>query len=341
MSTDRSAELPPFLTALDIGTSGWRSRALGVAVRLGIPELIEGGPRDVQDLAAAAGAVPEPLYRVLRALARDGVFVEGPLGTFAPTPASRALLPDAPGSVRNMVLWMSAPWMVGLWDELERAVRTGESALRARTGADDIYQYLAGHPEDAAVFHAAMEELARLTSDVVAAAFDFSRFGTIVDVAGGTGEQIAAILRRHPGCRGILFDAAAVAERARQNLARHGVAGRCEVQPGDLREAVPRGADAYLLKNIVHDLSDDRAAALLARCREAMRPGGAVLVVQSVVPELEGPYLLFLDLQLLLSGAGGKERTRAEFAQLFAAAGLRLAEVVPTPAGDSVLVGVA
>lgn len=339
MSGGAPAGVPPFLTAITLATGGWSARAIGAAVRLGIPELLERGPRDVEALAAAAGAVPDHLYRLLRALAREGVFEEGPLRTFGPTAVTRALLPGAPGSVRDTVLWVSSPWVSRLWEKLEDAVRGEASALTGLFGARDVYQYLAEHPEDAAVFHGAMEELARLGGDLVAAAFDFARFGAIVDVGGGTGEQLAAILRRCPASRGVLFDAPEVAERARANLARLGVADRCEVASGDLRESVPRGGDAYVLKNILHDLNDERAAALLARCREAARPGGAVLVLQSVVPELAGPYLQFVDLQILLCGAGGKERTQAEYNRLFSAAGLRLTEAVATPVGETVLVG--
>jgi predicted O-methyltransferase YrrM len=338
MSTDTDVAAPAFLALLEISSAAWRPRAIAACLRLGIPDLLEAGPRPVAELAATAGAREDNLHRLLRALARDGLFEEKPPRTFGLTRLSRPLLSAAPDSVRNILLWLSSPWLSRLWDKLEDAVRTDESAFRALHGTG-LYEYLTAHPEDGAVFHGAMTEYARLNSDVLASFLDFSRFGTVVDLGGGTGEQIAAILARYPGLRGINFDAVEVEAQARETLARRGVAGRCEVRSGDLRGELPRGEGAYLLKNILHDLSDADSTALLARCRAAMRPGGAVIVVQNVVPETEGPYLQFLDLQLLLTGAGGKERTRAEFERLFSAAGLRLTQVVDTPAFMSLLVG--
>lgn len=336
--SEETPVIPPYVALLEIATTGWRARAVRALLRIGVPALLEHGPRPVGELARAAGAHEHHLYRLMRALSRDGLLVEAPPRTFALTDTSRLLLPHVPGSVRNFILWVTSPWMTKLWDKLEDAVLSDRSAFRTVFDAD-IYQYLKDHPEEGAIFHGAMTEMARLDSDLLASMGDFSRFETVVDLGGGTGEQIAAILAMNPAVRGINFDAPEVEAEARATFSRRGVADRCEVRSGDLRETLPEGASCYLLKNIVHDLGDDDAVRLLGRCRAAMKPGGAVIVVQNVVPEGEGPYLQFLDLQLLLSGAGGKERTRAEFEALFSSAGLHLTQVIDTPAMLSLLVG--
>jgi O-methyltransferase domain len=338
MSNEIPQGPPPFLALMEIATGMWRPRAVATVVELGIPDLLEHGPRSISELAAEAGAREDKLYRLLRALARDGLFEERPPRTFALTAASRPLLSNAPDSLRNMILWLGSPWMSRLWDRLYDAVCSDRSVFRDLYGTD-IYPYLQAHPAEAAIFHGAMVELTRLDGDLVAAACDLSRFETIIDVGGGAAQQMAAILARYPSLRGVVFDVAELAPMAAETITRHALADRCTFQAGDMRDSVPQGGDAYVLKNMLHDLCDDDAVKLLTRCRAALRSGGAVIVVQSIVPESEGPYLQFLDLQLLLSGAGGKERTRAEFAQLFAAAGLRLAQVIDTPAMLSLLIG--
>jgi precorrin-6B methylase 2 len=317
-------------------SSRWRPAAIDVVARLDIAEKLRNGPRDVADLARACRVSEDGLYRVLRALARDGVFDEEPPRRFALTPLSRPLLRDEPGSIRSMVLMMGADWSNSLWANLGRAVETGEEIFTPMHGRD-LWGYFEDHPQDRSHFDGGMAELTRQMAPAIAAAYNFSRFSVLVDLGGGSGELLGAILKSHPTLRAIDFDFPGGLENAMQTLARHGVLDRCEIVAGNFFESVPADKDAYMMKNIVHGLSDDKAAHLLRLVRQAMRAGGKLLLVEHVVPE-RGPYMSFLDLTMLLNSAGGRERTRAELEELLASAGFGLDEVVATPSPMSLIV---
>jgi hypothetical protein len=205
-------------------------------------------------------------------------------------------------------------------------VRTGENAFRHVHG-EDVWAYRAAHPEEGAVFDRAMTANSRRQGDAVLAAYDFGRFGTVVDVGGGQGAFLGAILARHPAAGGVVFDQPHVVAGAGAVLRAAGVADRCRVMGGDFFEAVPDGGDAYVLKNILHDWEDEAATAILRTCRRAMRPGRTLLLVDRVVgPPNEGGAAKFVDLLMRVS-AGGRERTREEWGDLLAAAGFQLLSV--------------
>ena len=315
------------------------SQAIHVVATLGIADLLRDGPRTSDDLAAAAGVHPRALYRVLRALAAVGVFREGEGRSFSLTPMGEGLRSDATDPVGPWAAFIGRPYYWQAWAHLLHSVRTGENAFRHVHGAD-VWEYRARHPEEGAIFDHAMTGLSRGVAGAVVSAYDFSRFGRVVDVGGGQGALLVAILAAHPGMRGVLFDQPHVVTRAGEVLRAAGVGDRCEVVGGSFFEVVPGGGDAYLLKAILHDWDDAASTAILEACRRAMRTEAKLLVLERVIaPPNESPDAKFGDLNMLVS-PGGQERTGDEFAALFAATGFRLAAVVPTGTRFSVIEGV-
>lgn len=314
------------------------SQALHVAATLGIADLLKDGPRTSDELAVATGAQPRPLYRLLRALAALGIFHEAEGQRFTLTPMGAELRPDAANPAGPWAGFIGTPAHWQAWGDLLHSVRTGESGFRHVHGTDP-WTYRQQRPAESAVFDRAMTGLSRRAADAVIAAYDFGRFRRIVDVGGGQGALLAAVLAAHPSARGVLFDQPHVVSGATDVLRAAGVDGRCEAVGGSFFEAVPEGGDAYMLKSILHDWDDDAAAAILRTCRRAMAPGGALIVIERVIaPPNEAAEAKLSDLNMLVM-LGAQERTREEFALLFAAAGFRLADVTATRDVVSVIEG--
>jgi SAM-dependent methyltransferase len=236
-----------------------------------------------------------------------------------------------PGSLRNAVIMVGDPEHYRAWGELEFSIRTGQPAFDHAFGVG-VFDYFATHPEAAAVFDAAMTDFT--DSQGVAAAYDFSAAGTVVDVAGGHGSLLAAVLRANPTVKGILFDLPHVIDRARTRGFLGGdLESRARSESGSFFETVPGGGDLYLMKHIIHDWDDDHCLRILANCRRAMNPGGRVVVVDAVIPPGNDPHpAKFGDLNMLVMTHGGKERTEEEFRTLFQQAGFQLTNIVPTRA---------
>jgi hypothetical protein len=317
---------------------GYRiSQAIYVAARLGLADLLREGPLSCAALAERTGVPARSLYRLLRALASVGVFAETELETFALTPLAEPLRSDVPGSLRHNGVVLGAI-TYRMWNELLPALQTGEPQF-ARVFGAEFWEYLAAHPEVGEPFQQMMASLNAVTSPAVPAAYDFGGLATVVDVAGGNGSQLAAILRANPRLRGVLFDLPYAIEGARQQLTAAGVIDRCALVGGDFWEGVPAGGDAYVLRWILHDYDDERDLRILRHCRAAMPSDGRLLAIERVIPvgeNLTAREPKFLDLQMLLS-FGGQERTEPEFRHLFAAAGFRLARVIPTGTPSSIL----
>ena len=326
---------PPPATLLQMMTGYWVSQALHVAAKLGIADLLADGPVDCEDLAAATDTHAPSLQRVLRALASVGVFTEVSPGSFALTPLAELLRTETPGSMRALAI-MYAEEQYRAWGELLHSVRTGEMAFDHQFGMG-YFEYLALHPEADRVFNEAMTGWTHQLVGAVVETYNFSPFKTIVDVGGGYGALLAAILRSNPGTRGVLFEQPHVVTSAEEQLVAAGVADRCTFVGGDFFAAVPTGGDAYVLSQILHDWDDERCVAILGQCRRAMPDHGKLLVVELVLPEGDEPFLgKWLDLHMLVL-LGSRERTAAEYDTLFRAAGFKLARVVPTPPGPSVV----
>ena len=310
-------------------TNGYQvTQAIHVAATLGIADLLRDGPRDSAALAQETGTHAPSLHRVLRALASIGVLHEGDDGRFALTAVGECLRSDAPEPVGAWAAFVGRPYHWQAWGALLHGVRTGESPFHAVHGTD-TWDYRAAHPDEDGIFNAAMTDIMRRANAHLLAAYDFGRFGTVVDVGGGRGAFLGAVLETNPEMRGILFDQPHVVEGAV-------VGERCEVVGGSFFDAVPEGADAYMLKAVLHDWEDREALAILTRCRAAIPAHGALLVVErDLGAPNEDADAKLSDLNMLV-GVGGRERTRDEFAELLARGGFALRSATPSAIGLTV-----
>ena len=307
-----------------------------MAAQLGVADLLASGPRSIADLSAATGVDAQSLYRVLRALASRGLFREEGDKRFSLTPLADPLRQDAPHSIRGQALWSGSDAYRRTWGDLAYSVRTGEPAFDHVYGKP-FFDYLAEQPALAKIFNDVMTSDSSDEGAAIAAAHDFSRYRRIVDVGGGHGALLAAILDRYPGPLGVLFDLPDVVETARGAIDRHIAAGRVEKVAGDFSEAVPDAGDAYVLKWIVHDWDDEAAIRILANCRTAMAPAGKVLLVEVVVPQGTAGYdATSLDTAMLVF-TGSRERTEGEYLGLLHRAGLTLVKTTPTASPFSIL----
>ncbi|MEE1930894.1 methyltransferase [Streptomyces sp. TRM 70351] len=309
------------------------SQVLGVAARLGLPELLRDGPHTAEKLAGRTGTQPAALHRLLRALDSAGVAerVPGEGGGYVLTEFGAALCPGGPAPAAALADLFTSDAVWRPWGRLLHSVRTGETAFEAEFGMP-AFAYFAEHPQVYGLFNAAMAENARGAAPLVAEGYDFSRFRTVVDVGGGNGALLAALLAAHPAARGVLLDTADGVAGAPGVLGAAGVADRCRVVAGDFFAEVPSGGDAYVLKSVIHDWDDERSRTILAACRRAMEPGATLLLVEPVLPPEDGPpaplSTVLSDLNMLVM-AGGRERTEADFAALLDASGFTLESVGP------------
>jgi hypothetical protein len=294
------------------------TQLLYVAAELGVADVLRDGPASASDIATAVGALPGPLHRVLRGLAAEQVLDELPDGRFALTAAGELLAADAPGSLRGAVLARGRLYYSALTGLLD-AVRTGGTPFELVHGRP-FFAELAARPSDLALFQASMAGRSAREAAAVVDAYDFGRFGRLVDVGGGPGILLRAILQAHPDLDALLFDLPEVARAA--PLPSLG---------GDFFAGVPEGADAYLLSRVLHDWDDEDARRILRNCRRAMRRDATLVLVEAVLPECaaDDPEAVRMDLHMLTL-LHGRERTEAEFAALLADGGFRLARTVPT-----------
>lgn len=332
-----TAPPPPEAVVTQMIFGKWVAMALSVAAKLRLADALAAGPKSLDDLAAATSTHAPSLFRVLRALASVGVFAEDADGRFRQTQLSEVLRSDVPRSMRAVADYCGADWSWRPWGQLLETVRTGRTAFDEVYG-EQVFDYLTKHPEESAVFNEGMTGFSMQESPAVAEAYDFSPFGTIVDVGGGHGHLLCTLLKKYPGPVGVVFDAPHVVAGATPRIAEAGLAGRCRAEGGDFFASVPAG-DAYLMKHIIHDWPDDRATTILRNCRAAAKAGAKLLLVEMVIPPGNGPAPgKLLDLEMLVI-ASGKERTEAEYATLLAGAGWRLTRVVPTQSPASVVEG--
>jgi hypothetical protein len=318
-------------------TGYWISQTIYAAAKFGIADHLKDGPKTVGELAGATSTDPDALYRLLRALASVGIFSEGESRRFSLTPLAEPLRSDVAGSKRALAL-MSGDEQFRAWAEIDYSIRTGKVAFDKVFGKP-VFDYLGDHPDKARNFDAAMVGVHGRESDAVLNAYDFSAFGVVADVGGGNGSLMTEILKKHTGMKGILFDLPHVIERAKERIRAAGLLGRCRLAPGSFFEAVPEGADAYVMRHIIHDWDEEKCLTILRNCHRAMSPASKLLVIESVIPPGNEPFHgKFLDLQMLLI-PGGKERTEGEYRSLFGRAGFELTRIVPTATEVSVVEG--
>jgi hypothetical protein len=321
---------------LQMITGFWVSRAIYVAAKLGLADLVKDRPKTADELARLTGTHAPSLYRALRALAGVGVFADDGQGRFAQTPLSETLRSDTPGSLRAMAMVELGQEHFPAWGNLMHSVKTGEIAFD-NLFKQNAWEYYARNPEEASNFNKAMKGLTEMVNQAVLSAYEFSGVNKVVDVAGGTGGLISAILTNHPQMRGVLFDLPSVIAEARPQLDAAGVRDRCETASGDFFESVPAGGDAYVMKWIIHDWDDAKSTVILENIRKAMNENGKLLLIETVVPEGNQPDLSkFLDLNMMVM-TGGRERTEAEFDSLLAASGFKLRRVIRTASPICVL----
>lgn len=327
---------PPELIVTQMIFGKWVSMALSVAAKLRLADRLASGSKSVAELAAESETHPPSLFRMLRALASVGVFAEVD-GRFHQTPLSNVLRSDVPGSMRAVADYCGADWSWRPWGQLFESIRTGKTAFDEVFG-EQAFEYLSKHPDESAVFNEGMTGFSMQASPAVAEAYNFSAFGTIIDVGGGHGHLLCTILTKYSGPKGIVFDSPHVVEGAVAKIYEAGLDSRCRTDGGDFFRAVPAG-DAYIMKHIIHDWPDDKAKMILQNCRKAAKPGAKLLLVEIVIPPGNEPSPgKLLDLEMLVI-ASGKERTEPEYKDLLAGAGWNLTKIVPTKSPVCVIEG--
>lgn len=331
---------PPGAQVMQLATGHFVARAVFVAAELGLAERLASGPRDAAALAAETATDAGALHRLLRALAATGLLEHREDGRFALTALGETLRGDVPGSVRAGVMMFHQPMFWRSWEALRYSVETGRPALDHVFGAP-VFEYLAAHPEAARHYDGGMTGLNAALLPAIVAAYDFAPLRSVVDVAGGHGSLLAAVLERAPHAEGTVLDLPHVAAVAREAFAARGLGTRARAVDGSMFEAVPAGADAYLLKWILHDWDDAACVAILARIRAAAPAHARLLVIERVLPErIEASPALrtmtMADLTMMIH-LTGRERTEREFRGLLERAGWGLARVLPTACPLSIL----
>lgn len=307
--------------------------------RVGVPDLVEPGPLHAEEIAARTGTDPDAMARALRAAVFAGYFVRRADGRYANNRMSRALR-DVDGSARSFMLYFGSKSNLHAWADFGETLRTGKNAFERVHGVS-VWEWFDRHPEERETFARAMMGLTLMEAAGVASTYPFSELGKLCDVGGGRGTLLSEILLHHPGLAGVLVDAPGVLESARHLLAARGVADRVELVAGSFFDAVPPGADGYLLKNVLHDWDDARARAILGKCRAAMTAGQRVIIVEQLVEPDCDELPAMIDVHMMTVCNEGRERGRADFERLLKASGFRMGRVFVTTTTMGIVEGVA
>jgi hypothetical protein len=329
MSTELRMRDDPQEFAVRVRTGLWLSRAVWLAAHLRLPDLVGAGPASAAQLAKASGTHRDPLERLLRALAAEGVFRRDG-DAYWPTPVSDLLRTDHPRSQRALMATLLGGEAFEAWGAIEASLRTGQTAFEARYGASWL-DYYAAHPDAGRAFAEAMTDTTRAFEDAILAADPFPEFAFAVDVGGSHGSLLRRLLERDTAARGVVFDLPEVIAAAPR------LTDRLTGVGGDFFETVPEGGDLYLLKFILHDWEDEQAETILRRVREAVGANGRLAVIETLLPDEPAAHPGWLmDLNMLVM-TGGRERTAAEFAAILTRAGWRVDDVIETPSPLSVM----
>jgi len=328
--------VPAHIAVLEMAQGSMLTQAIYVAAELGVADTLRDGPRTAEEIARQVGADPDAVQRLMRALVQFSIFTELRDGRFKLTPAGDALRSDSPYGIRDFAVLMGHPLHWEDWGQLVESVRTGEPSLPKLRGMG-AFDYLDTNVEYGSVFYGGMTALSNMETDPILAAYDFSRFGTIVDVCGGRGALLAEILRHTPKSQGVLIDARAIDSGAETVMKEAGVADRCRIDTSAMFDPVTPGGDAYLLKHVIHDWPESQALEILRNVRQAIGPDGRLLVLEFVPDEGNGPHpAKLVDLWLMLL-VGGRERTERQYADLLRRAGFAIDRVVQTAAAISIV----
>jgi len=321
---------------IQMATAHWISRFLYVAARMNLADQVAERPKTAEELARSTGATTSSLYRFMRTLASLGLFTEDSEHQFSLTTLGEALRTGTPGSVRASVLTLAGGIFTQGLDHLHYSIQTGRTSFEKAFGVP-MFDWLASHPAEASMFSETMVGLHGAEPPAVAAAYDFSEFGTIVDAGGATGNLLSTILGRYPKPHGVLFDLPHVVADASKLISARGLSNRIKIESGSFFENVPSGGDVYLLSHIIHDWSEAQCLTILGNCRRAMNPDSRLLIIEMVLPIGDTPHLgKVLDI-IMLAVPGGQERTEPEYRVLLDKAGFHLKRVVPTESAVSVV----
>lgn len=328
--------VPPPVALIEMLTGFCVSRAISVAAALGVADhMSEKQTISAKTLAEKTGANPDALYRLMRALSISGIFDEARVGEFRLTRIGATLRTDHPQSMRYFSIFQGQINWVN-WGALDHCVRTGTNAIEHLHGMKP-FEYLGGDKERADVFDRGMVNISAMELDPILAAYDFSPYKVIVDIGGGYGATLRAILAITPGTKGILYDLPQTAEGARRQIEEAGLDQRIEVFGGSFFDGIPAGGDAYLMKHIIHDWSDDECILIMANIRKQIPPHGKLILLEQVIPAPGVVHFSkFLDLEMLVVTTG-RERTEDQYRSLMAKAGFRLERIVPTIGLTSVI----
>jgi hypothetical protein len=337
---DTQTNIPPDVAAsqhlFQIGTGYMASTALWIAAKLDLASKLAAGPRAAADLARETGANEDALYRILRLLSSVGVFEETAPRTFANNLPSSTMVAGAKGSTHPMMLWIADPTHLRIYADALHSVMTGTPAMEKTFGIP-VFEFFPRHPEISEVFNNAMTNFSAYVIPAALDAYDFNGVRSVVDVAGGHGHVLMSILQRHPDATGVLFDLDHVIAGAIPRIREAGLEARIRTESGDFFKAVPAGADAYVMKHIIHDWDDEKARMILGAIRAAMKPEGRVVLLETVLSPANQPdFGKLLDLEMMLL-PGGRERTEEEFRALFASSGFTVTKIVPTSSPLSVI----
>ena len=325
------------MALLQMSSGYWISQSLYAAAKLGIADLLKDGAENCDRLASITDTDVKSLYRLLRGLASVGVFAEQESGYFALTPIAQGLRSDIPGSMRDSILLGGGEYYHA-WSNLLYSLKTGENGFEKEYGMP-VFDYYNQNTESGEIFDRAMKNISSAIKPAIVNGYDFSKITKLVDVGGGNGSLIAAILKANPQLQGILFDQDSAIATSEPILTKAEVRDRCEAISGNFFESVPSGADAYFLKYVLHNWDDEKAIAILRNCHSAMSENGKLLIVEQVIPPGNEPFSgKLIDLHMLVT-LGGCERTAAEYQSLLEAAGFSLDKIIPTRSNVSFIEG--
>jgi hypothetical protein len=328
--------IAPAMALVQLASGHWISQSIYVVAKLGIADLLKDGAKSCEEMAIATKTHSRSLYRVLRALASLGLFMETEPQSFTITPLGHYLRSDIDNSMRDMVITLNEEHYRA-WGELLYSVQTGEVAFDKIYG-QNVWEFFHHNPESGKVFDRAMTNFSSVEIPAIVSAYDFSNYQTIVDVAGGRGTLLTTILEGYPHLKGILFDQGSVIEGVEETLAKSPAGDRLQLVKGDFFTAVPPNGDLYLLKHIIHDWGEEQSSLILQRCREGINSGGKVLILEQVIPPGNDPFIgKLLDLNMLVMCPGGCERTREEYELLLGKSGFKLERIIPTTEAISII----
>jgi hypothetical protein len=332
----KTEQQTPQAQLIQMATAHWVSGVICVAAQMSLADRLAEGPKTAAELAQSTMSDASSLYRIMRTLAGMGVFTEDSDHGFSLTPLGEALRTGTPGSVRSAVLSLAGDWNRKSLGQLHYSIQTGKTAFEKVFGMP-LFEWLANHPVDASMFSETMVGLHGAEPPAIAAAYDFSQTGTVVDVGGASGNLLATVLRHHREPRGILFDLPHVVRDAPALIKAHGLTDRIAIESGSFFESVPAANGAYMLSHIIHDWGKDQCLTILGNCRRAMKPNSRLLIIEMVLPTGNTPHPgKVLDI-VMLAVAGGQERTEPEYRQLLEKTGFKLTRIVPTESAVSIV----